>query len=373
LDVPTGGQFICSNSFLPMMSYASQSGYMSWSTNNNNIIPNSYIAADMNESPYRQAGIALVTNNLAMIPVDAFPTVGESRDTTIRTVNGWHLTNGNTNFLLRVTNSAYAKGVRPSVTIEVYYLEDTDGSLTVNYDSSLGMKLGHTYMLSSTNAVWRDYSFSVNDARFSGTNVADIQLIVSNTPACDPVVGYVLVSSSYIGVPPQLLPPPPVAGFSATPTNGIRPLAVTFTDASTGVITNLFWSFGDNQTTNTAAGAAVSHTYSNANTYPVTLIASGPGGSSTNTQASYITVNVPTAPKIGGISVTGNTNVLLTGSGGPTNGTYYYWVRSSTDLTLPLTNWNLISTNLFNPDGSFSNALPVTPGSPQQFYRLQLP
>ncbi len=94
---------------------------------------------------------------------------------------------------------------------------------------------------------------------------------------------------------------------------------------------------------------------------------------STNTRSGYVTVNMPLPPNIGGISVTGMTNVLLTGTGGPTNQPYYYWVLSATNLTLPLSNWSVLATNPFNADGSFSNRIPVTPGIPRQFYRLQLP
>jgi subtilase family serine protease len=81
------------------------------------------------------------------------------------------------------------------------------------------------------------------------------------------------------------------ADFSGTPTNGTEPLLVTFTDTSSGTITNRFWDFGDSGTTNITTNSVV-HTYA-AGTYPVTLIVSGPGGSSTNTQANYITALTP--------------------------------------------------------------------------------
>ena len=165
----------------------------------------------------------------------------------------------------------------------------------------------------------------------------------------------------------------PVAGFSGTPTSGARPLPVTFTDQSTGSITNLLWSFGDGQTTNTAAGTVLSHIYATNGTYTVSLIASGLGGSGTNTQTGRVTVLIPNPPQIVGFHPDGAGALVLEGTGGPTNGVYYYWVRSATNLFIPLTNWSIVSTNLFAADGSFSNALPNTPGIPQQFYRLQLP
>lgn len=84
---------------------------------------------------------------------------------------------------------------------------------------------------------------------------------------------------------------PPVADFIGSPTTGTAPLAVTFDDNSTGSISNWFWDFGDSNTTNVTTNAVV-HTYA-AGTYGVTLIASGPGGASTNTKAAYITVWTP--------------------------------------------------------------------------------
>jgi PKD repeat protein len=80
---------------------------------------------------------------------------------------------------------------------------------------------------------------------------------------------------------------PLVALFTAAPTNGVPPLSVTFTDDSTGTITNWFWSFGDGVTTNVSS-AGITHTYTGGGTYTVQLVVSGPTGSSTNTQADLI-------------------------------------------------------------------------------------
>jgi hyaluronate lyase len=77
------------------------------------------------------------------------------------------------------------------------------------------------------------------------------------------------------------------ARFSASPTNGSAPLIVTFTDTSTGVITNRYWNFGDGATMNVTT-ASLTHTYSFPGTSTVSLIASTTSGSSTNTQANLI-------------------------------------------------------------------------------------
>lgn len=87
-------------------------------------------------------------------------------------------------------------------------------------------------------------------------------------------------------------PVAPNASFGATPTSGTWPLTVTFTDTSTGTLTNRFWSFGDGTTTNTTANI-LTHTYTTANINTVTLIVSGPAGASTNTQAGLIVVLNP--------------------------------------------------------------------------------
>ncbi len=81
---------------------------------------------------------------------------------------------------------------------------------------------------------------------------------------------------------------PPVAVFTGTPTSGAVPLTVTFTDRSTGTITNRSWDFGDDTTTNTTEAGTLTHTYNNVGNYDVSLTVSGPAGTTNLTQASYI-------------------------------------------------------------------------------------
>jgi PKD repeat protein len=84
----------------------------------------------------------------------------------------------------------------------------------------------------------------------------------------------------------------PVAGFTGTPTRGLKPLTVSFTDASTGTITNRFWDFGDGSNTNTAL-TSFTHTYNAAGTNTVVLTVSGPVGTNTQTRSGYIVVTNP--------------------------------------------------------------------------------
>ena len=82
----------------------------------------------------------------------------------------------------------------------------------------------------------------------------------------------------------------PLANFTASPTNGVEPLTVTFMDASTGTApVSLSWDLGDSTTTNTATGASFPHTYA-AGTYTVTMTASNFVGTSMLVSNNLITV-----------------------------------------------------------------------------------
>jgi len=78
-----------------------------------------------------------------------------------------------------------------------------------------------------------------------------------------------------------------VADFSGTPTSGVAPLTVAFTNTSTGDYTTILWTFGDGVTSTLTNP---SHTYTAAGTYTVALTVSGPGGQHTVTKNAYITV-----------------------------------------------------------------------------------
>jgi len=84
--------------------------------------------------------------------------------------------------------------------------------------------------------------------------------------------------------------PAPVAEFVGTPTSGVAPLVVAFTNQSTGAVTSHAWSFGDGDTSTLASP---SHTYNAAGTYTVALTETGPGGANTRTRSSYIVVSEP--------------------------------------------------------------------------------
>jgi PGF-pre-PGF domain-containing protein len=88
----------------------------------------------------------------------------------------------------------------------------------------------------------------------------------------------------------QTAAPAPVAAFTSDTTSGTAPLAVQFTDLSTGSPTSWSWDFGDGST---ATSQNPAHAYSTAGTYTVTLTVTGAGGSDGEVKAGYITASAP--------------------------------------------------------------------------------
>jgi PKD repeat protein len=79
----------------------------------------------------------------------------------------------------------------------------------------------------------------------------------------------------------------PSADFTAIPIAGLNPVLVSFTDASSGDITNWFWDFGDG---NTSSETNPSHTYTQAGIFTVTHAVTGPSGTDSLGKVGYILV-----------------------------------------------------------------------------------
>jgi PKD repeat protein len=85
----------------------------------------------------------------------------------------------------------------------------------------------------------------------------------------------------------------PVADFSATPRTGQAPLAVSFSDESTGPPTSWLWDFGDGQS---SVLQNPTHEYAVAGSYTVTLGVANGQGADSETKEAYIVASFSDAP-----------------------------------------------------------------------------
>jgi PKD repeat protein len=92
-----------------------------------------------------------------------------------------------------------------------------------------------------------------------------------------------------LATPVAVTVPGPVASFTLTPSSGLTPLAVSFTDSSTGTSLSWGWAFGDGTTY--VGQNPPAHTYAASGIFTVTLTVSNAGG--TNVATHTVTVSDP--------------------------------------------------------------------------------
>ncbi len=159
----------------------------------------------------------------------------------------------------------------------------------------------------------------------------------------------------------------PVAGFTLSPTNAFATQGVLFTDLSSGNITNWVWNFGDGISVTNTSEVTVTHAYSTAGTYDVSLTARGPAG--VNTSNWIAAVTIVSKPTLGAPVLSGG-NLTLSGAGGIPD--VQYRILTTTNLALPLASWTPIVTNVFAADGSYSFTTAALTNA-SSFFRLVTP
>ncbi|HEV2437775.1 MAG TPA: glycosyl hydrolase family 28 protein [Verrucomicrobiae bacterium] len=216
---------------------------------------------------------------------------------------------------------------------------------------------------------------SVTNATVTTTNYIDMQ--VTNGAAYYYVVSAVnaggeSANSSEVSATPQ--PPPPSAPTGLTATAGNAQVTLTWNASSGAISYNVKRAtVSGNESVTNATVTTTNYSdmqVTNGVTYYYVVSAVNAGGESANTLEVSATPQPPSPPVFGGISINSN-GLVLSGTGGTTNGTYYVLV--STNLALPPNQWTPVTTNVFDAGGNFIFTNAINADSPQAFYRLQVP
>lgn len=67
----------------------------------------------------------------------------------------------------------------------------------------------------------------------------------------------------------------------------------------------------------------------------------------------------------------GGLSMILSGTNGVAGAPYY--LLSTTNVLMPISNWTRLLTNTYGPGGSFSNSVPIDPAEDARFFLLQTP
>lgn len=133
----------------------------------------------------------------------------------------------------------------------------------------------------------------VPDSEYYGLDCFTYTMLTQHGQIGDPKVIYLEIIKEIVEEKEKI--PRPVADFTGSPTAGVAPLTVRFTDTSTNTPTKWIWDFkSDGLATSTEQNPT--YVYEDVGTYSVILIAGNESGSGERIKGSYITVNSPPPP-----------------------------------------------------------------------------
>ncbi|OPY29364.1 MAG: PKD domain protein [Methanocella sp. PtaU1.Bin125] len=209
--------------------------------------------------------------------------------------------------------------------------------LTVQFtDQSTNSPTSWKWEYKKGSGSWTQFSTDQSPSyTFTATGTYSIRLTATNAAGSN-----TLTKTNYITVS---TPPKPVAAFTATPTSGLPPLAVQFTDQSTNNPTSWKWEYqksGTSSWTQFSTAKNPSYTFTSVGVYSIRLTATNAGGSSTTTKTGHITV--------------GHTGIVIAYfTGSPTSG--------NKPLTVQFTDGSLGGIDVwewdFNNDGIYDSTL----------------
>jgi parallel beta-helix repeat protein len=165
-------------------------------------------------------------------------------------------------------------------------------------------------------------------------------------------------------------PPAPVASFKANPTSGAAPLAVQFTDSSTGSPTSWSWAFGDGAT---STSQNPSHTYNGGGTFTVTLTASNTAGSSSANATITVSSTSKPVANFTANPTSGNAPLAVqftdTSTGSPTSWSWTFGDGAASTVENPSHTYSsagtfTITLTASNASGSSSKSLSISVTDP---------
>lgn len=169
-----------------------------------------------------------------------------------------------------------------TVTVNVTVVSNLAGSVTIPLGKadncrSIDMTISYSIPGESETA-------EIEDAWILAPNIGKLKIAVFNQYLYQ--LGWLNISGGTVGGKSvgEILNPT-VADFEANLLYGLAPLTVSFTDRSSGLISNWSWNFGDGTSSSIRNPT---HVYAMPGTYNVSLTVSSAGGSDTEVKAAYI-------------------------------------------------------------------------------------
>lgn len=145
---------------------------------------------------------------------------------------------------------------------------------------------------------------------------------------------------------------PPEASFLAAPSEGPRPLAVQFTDATEQNVTSRLWNFGDGST---SSEISPTHTYTESGTFYVTLAVTNAGGTDSHGDT-IVVVEPPPAVDFDATPVSGTWPLTVTFSNATANEvTGYAWDFGDGGTSIAIS-----PTHVYTAVGSYTVVLTAT-------------
>ncbi|HEY3761071.1 MAG TPA: polysaccharide lyase family protein [Verrucomicrobiae bacterium] len=207
----------------------------------------------------------------------------------------------------------------------------------------------------------------------AGQNEMDFTMTATGSTEKSAMYDYVrLELSSYL--------PPAPAGVSAAVTNSQVSLdwatasgATSYTVERATSLNGTYTIIATNVFAPVVGGAITNGAYLDAaapfgtNYYIVASV--NPNGSTNSSPVNAVVV-APSQPQISNIQFV-NGNFVISGGNGSAGRPYY--ILTSSNLTLPVSQWTPLLTNYFDNNGNFAGTNAIPPGAPQSFYLIQVP